>query len=481
MNYDIIIIGGGLGGLTAGAKLAREGRKVLLVEQHDRPGGCATTFRRKGFICEVGLHEMDGPSDTDLKTRIFSELGVLDNVKFIKLHDFYHFINDRIRITIPHNPAEAQKRLTEAFPEERQGIEAYYSRVLYPKKKIPGYELQGEMSLGEFLDAIIMDEDLKLILLGNLGYFSDDPYSLSLTYYCAAQARYFNNGSSYIMGGSQKLSDYLAGYIRSQGGEVLLKHLVTGILAENDRLKGITYRNVKGQDSEIKEAQAADIIVNAAMPEIIGLLPSAQGSELKRAIGGQKPGNSLLTVYFGFKKPLESLGHRHYSIFVYDGSVKKISDIRANNRDDFSRRSFTFVDYSQIESGLAPQGKSTGALCCTDYYEDWISLSANEYKARKDEAAKAFIMRLEKLIPGITGLIEFCEVATPLTVKRYTLNPEGAVYGFRQEPFKPAVDTGKAAANLHFASAWSKTGGGFSGAIYAGYLCATGILKRKPV
>lgn len=481
MNYDIIIIGGGLGGLTAGAKLAREGRKVLLVEQHNRPGGCATTFRRKGFTCEVGLHEMDGPSDTDLKTRIFSELGVPDSVKFIKLRDFYHFINDRIRITIPHKAAEAQKILEEAFPEEKQGIEAYYSRVLYPKKKIAGFDLQGEMSLGEFLDAIIRNEDLKLILLGNLGYFSDDPYSLSLTYYCAAQARYFNNGSSYIKGGSQKLSDHLAEYIRSHGGEVLLNHLVTGILSENDRLKGITFRSAKDPGRVTREATAADIIANAAMPEIIGLLPPAQRSELKTAISGQKPGNSLLTVYFGFRKPLDSIGHRHYSIFVYDGSVSKISDIRTNNRDDFSRRSFTFVDYGQIDSGLAPEGKSTGALCCTDYFEDWAYLSESEYRAKKDEAASAFIARLEKLIPGITELIEYCEVATPLTVKRYTLNPEGAVYGFRQEPFRSVPDTLKTAANLHFASAWSKTGGGFSGAIYAGYLCATGILKKKPV
>ena len=60
MDYDVIVVGGGLGGLTAGAKLAKEGRKVLLIEQHDRPGGCATTFKRRDFIMEVGLHEMDG-------------------------------------------------------------------------------------------------------------------------------------------------------------------------------------------------------------------------------------------------------------------------------------------------------------------------------------------------------------------------------------------------------------------------------------
>ncbi len=59
-QYDIIIIGGGLGGLTAGAKLARSGKKVFLVEQHYLPGGCATVFKRKDYTMEVGLHEMDG-------------------------------------------------------------------------------------------------------------------------------------------------------------------------------------------------------------------------------------------------------------------------------------------------------------------------------------------------------------------------------------------------------------------------------------
>ena len=76
MKYDIIIIGAGLGGLTAGAKLAREGKKVLLIEQHNKPGGCATTFKRGDFTLEVGLHEMDGPSPGDMKSRIFNELDV---------------------------------------------------------------------------------------------------------------------------------------------------------------------------------------------------------------------------------------------------------------------------------------------------------------------------------------------------------------------------------------------------------------------
>ena len=84
MNYDVIIIGAGLGGLTAGAKLARTGKKVLLVEQHNIPGGCATTFKRKDFTVEVGLHEMDGLDEIDVKRDIFEDLDIFNNVKLIR-------------------------------------------------------------------------------------------------------------------------------------------------------------------------------------------------------------------------------------------------------------------------------------------------------------------------------------------------------------------------------------------------------------
>ena len=96
MHYDIIIIGSGLGGLIAGAKLAKEGKKVLLVEQHDRPGGYATTFKRGDYTLEVGLHETDGPSQRDMKTKIFNDLDVFSNVDFLPVPEFYRFINDRL-------------------------------------------------------------------------------------------------------------------------------------------------------------------------------------------------------------------------------------------------------------------------------------------------------------------------------------------------------------------------------------------------
>ena len=76
MDQDVIIIGGGLGGLVAGATLAKAGKQVMLIEQHIIVGGCATTFKRKDFTVEVGLHEMDGLNKCDIKRKIFDELWI---------------------------------------------------------------------------------------------------------------------------------------------------------------------------------------------------------------------------------------------------------------------------------------------------------------------------------------------------------------------------------------------------------------------
>jgi all-trans-retinol 13,14-reductase len=477
MKYDVIIIGAGLGGLTAGAKLAKEGKKVLVIEQHNRPGGCATTFQRGDFTLEVGLHEMDGPSSRDMKTRIFNDLDVFNNVEFIHVPEFYRFLNGRNNVTIPHDPEIALARLTEMFPEETNGIKSYFDQILNPKKRAPEKELQ-DISVGEFLDSVINNDDLKLILLGNLGYFHDDPYTLSLGYYTVAQGSYFNNGGSFIKGGSQKLSNYLAGYIKSHGGKVLLNHMVKGIMTGCGKVTGVTYK--KKNKEEIHEALAYDVIANNAMPNVADLLPGETSLELKNEIKDIKIGASLLTVYFGFSKPLRDLGNKYYSTFIYDNSVSKQSDILKNNREDFSKRSFTFVDYSQIDAALAPSGKSVGAICCIDYINDWEGLGKKEYKSKKKYVASVLTARLEEIIPGIKDIIEYCEVGTPATVKRYTLNPGGAVYGFAQTPSRKVIESFKTLNNLYFASAWGKTGGGFSGAIYGGYLCAINILRKNP-
>ena len=478
MKYDAIIIGAGLGGLIAGAKLSKSEKKVLLVEQHSIPGGCATTFKRKDFWFEVGLHEMDGLHPRDMKTKIFRDLDVFNNVEFLRVPEFYKFVHKDFEIVIPHNPEEAKAILLKNFPDEEKAIDAYFYQILNIKQIKKESEGKEESNIGDFLDSITKNEVLKLALLGNLGYFHDDPYTLSLSYYSEAQNAYYSGGGNFIKGGSQKLSDYLVEYIKANGGEIVYNHLVTEIIAEEDKAVGIKYK--KKNSDEIIEVYGENIIANASIPQIAEkLLPKEQSGKIESDINKREVGASLLTIYLGFNKMLKDLGNVNYSTFIYDNSIEKIGDILPNNKTDFNKRSFTFVDYGQVDDTLAPLGKSTGVVCCIDYITDWNQLSKEDYKAKKEEVAQAFINRLDLLLPGTKDSIEYYEVATSKTVEKYTLNPQGAVYGFSQTPERVGLEPISKIENLYYASAWTKIGGGFTGAIFNGYLTAFEILRKR--
>jgi len=479
MDYDVIIIGAGLGGLTAGAKLAKEGRKVLLLEQHDRPGGCASTFTRRGFTMEVGLHEMDGLHPGDMKNRIFEDLGIFSHVEFLPVPEFYRFLNDRLDLVVPHDPEAAKGILKKQFPGQEQGIDDYFYHVLNAKRVIVANRNNPDRSVGAFLDDIISDEDLKLVLLGNLGYFHDDPYSLSWIYYLTAQGSYYGGRANYIKGGSQQLANALSRIITEHGGSVLLNHLVTSIDYAGGKPAGVTHEKVRGSHKETGSDRADRIIVNAAVPNLAeSLLSKPDGKKLSEAISGNTIGASLITVYYGFRKPLKELGNRHYSTFLFDASVKSPRDILTNNHSDFSTRSFTLVDYSQVDADLAPAGKSVGAVCTVDYPGDWEGLDRNEYNRMKADVADMITSRCEQFIPGFRDAVEYAEVATSLSVRRFTLNPGGAVYGFAQNPGKPNAYLSALPDNIHIASAWGKFGGGFSGAIISGYMTAMELLRK---
>lgn len=478
MNYDMIVIGAGLGGLTAGAKLAKEGKKVLVLEQHDRAGGCATTFRRRDFTMEVGLHEMDGLHPRDIKNRIFNDLGITGRVEFLEVPEFYRFLNGRVDIVIPHQAEKAMQVLKERFPEEVKGIDAYFDHVLNARK-VTGAPGAKDRSVGEFLDAIISGEDLKLVLLGNLGYFHDDPYSLSLFYYLNAQGSYYAGRANFIRGGSRSLSEALADIIGENNGAVHLNSMVTSIDYDGKKPAGVTWERYRGKDRGIYSEKAPEIIMNGAVPNLAeGLLSTEDGKALSGKISDNRVGSSLLTVYFGFNRPLKEI-HGHYSTFVFDESVRQLSDILPNNRGDFASRSFTFVDYSQVDSDLAPAGKSVGAACCIDYPDDWEGLDREEYDRLKSDVADSVIERCEKFIPGFRDSLEYVEVGTSLTVRRFTLNPRGAVYGFAQNPGKPDGYLSALPENVHIASAWGRFGGGFSGAIISGYMTALDLLRKR--
>ncbi|MHA1865153.1 MAG: phytoene desaturase family protein [Candidatus Heimdallarchaeaceae archaeon] len=502
-QYDIIIVGSGLGGLVAGAKLAKEGKKVLLIEQHSVVGGCSSTFTRKGFTVDVGLHQIDGIDEYDEKMHYFEELGVYESIEFVKHGDeFYRFVNDRIDVIIPDKVEKAIKVLTEQFPEDEKAINDYFNTLLsmykeihsLPKSKFkfflimplfpvlyPSIVKWSKKTVGEFVDSLeIKNKDLKLALLGNIQYYTDDPYKLSMLYYSAAQGSYLVKGAYYLKGGSQKLSNHFAKVITDNNGEIILSHMVDKIIVKGKRAVGVEYFPKRKPD-ERKQAFAKHIVANAAVPNVIEMLPKKQKKILEKIFKDMEIGYSHYSLYLGFSKPLKEIGNKCFATMIWPPDIKTPADIGKSLKWPFTKRRMSITDYSQLDSGMTIPGKSVAIISGTDILEDWEKLSKDDYKKRKEQVTEELIERLEKLIPRVKEYIEWKNFATPSTIKHFTLNPNGTSYGYAQ---LPSQSTSKRPGNkspikgLWFASAWVFPGGGFTPSMTSGYNCALKILKE---
>jgi len=482
---NITIIGAGLGGLTSGALLAKDGHKVTLLEQHNIVGGCATTFKRKGgFICEVGLHEMDGVYTNSQIKKIFDKLDVYNNIEFVKPNEFFSVVTKNGTFVMPDDFQEAQSRLTKKFPHEHKGIKEYFKLISTISKELETLQSASwyhyllfpllfsnilrykNKTVTEVLDKIIKNDELKLIINTNVQYYNDTPDTLSFLLHSVAQYSYYSGGGWFIKGGSQKLSDYLAKVITDNGGEIITKANV--IKCDSNH---VTYIKKKTQIT-----LNSDIIISNLSPAQTYALFQQEYTETKEIA------NSLLTIYIGFSKNLKEVyGKKPYSNFIFD-EIDSVNDYNAMLKKDITERGFVFVDYSQVDSELTEESnKSFGVICLSDFIEEWQDLNEDEYKIKKQDLLSKALSKLEMYYPNIKELVEYAEVGTAKTVQRYIKTPKGTAYGYKPTPkqfFKiPKVRSDKIT-NLYFVGQWV-IAGGFSPAISSGGICYDAISNKK--
>ncbi|RUM57323.1 MAG: hypothetical protein DSY59_05705 [Persephonella sp.] len=476
----VVIIGGGLGGLMAGALLSKEGFKVLLLEQHSIVGGCATVFKRGSFNFEVSLHEIDGVFSNPILVEAFEYLDVYKNIEFIKIPNFFEVKFKDDTFLMPNNLEEVKYKLTKKFPEEKKGIERYFniidkiyvefSRLLKSSKinwiffpiKFTNITIFKGKTVSDVFDKLFKSEKLKIILNSNLGYYNDSVENLSFLLHAVAQNSYYKYGGYYIKGGSYSLSNYLATVIKSNGGKVFTR--ATVIKCEKDKVIFKIGRNIY--------SEYTDLFVSNLSPEDTYKLFNIDYR------GRKELSLSLLTIYIGFKESLKKLyGKRAYSTFF----LENVENYKNFFDEDIFKRSFVFVDYSQINSGLTSKDKSVGTITTVDYIDSWKNLNRKEYIDRKKEVSKKFIERLEKYYPNITNYIELVEVGTPKTIEKYIKTPKGVVYGYKPTPkqfFKEPEVKSKLVDNLYFVGQWVISGG-FSPSIMSGILAFKKIKSEK--
>src|SRR5271166_6332157 len=253
--FDAVVIGSGLGGLTAAALLAKAGHKVCVIERNHSVGGAASAFKKGALIIEPALHQTADPHDpNEPKHAILSELGLLDEIEWVPVSPFYSVkggpVGDMFDLPVGFDAAhealsrrfsrssDGFARLLGAMEEIHSGVasltkageERSFGKLLRAGFKLRGLVHDWRASTAEILQRFLGDDEAaKFAVAGNLGYYADDPRRLAWPFFAMAQGGFLKAGGRFIKGGSRVLSMKLARIVTKAGGSVLLGGDVTAI------------------------------------------------------------------------------------------------------------------------------------------------------------------------------------------------------------------------------------------------------------
>lgn len=510
-RFDAIIIGAGLGGLTAGALWAKQGKRVLVIERHDKFGGAATVYERKHLQMEVGLHEMCGFDNYDLLPSLWHQLGLEERVQRLRVPTFYGVRRSGSPDTLimPEGIEAAEAAAIRYFPHQRAALQQYFSILQGIRKNIHGFVSANKtkwwwlrngpimplkfrsmfrfnkVTVSELFDSLFgADEEVKFYLAANMGYYTDRPQDLAAVFYAIAQGSYHAGGGYYIKGGSQALSDALVEIIREAGGEALIRRTVTDILLDEQgracgviHEKNLTIGKRRPPKEKLPQKALAPVIFGNAAPHVLQhMLPADKRTTFFEPYADKPLSPSLWTLFLGLDQAPEKFGVTEYSTFIVPQHCTRFSDYAtfktAFNRDpDGKMPGYVLVDYSKLDTGINQKGRYMCVLCGIDDLDNWKDLPDDLYYARKEAWTQALLQDLDRQFPGISAAVVFNEMGTARTMQEYLNTPAGATYGFAQNaPFiqgKPPT-TRTAIPGLFLASAFGSHGGGFVGAILSG-------------
>lgn len=507
-EYDVVVIGSGGGGISAAARLAKEGMKVLVLEQHYQVGGYMSSFERGDYRFEASLHAMDG-----MGVAQFDAIGIKDKVKVVKVDPPYRASFPGLEFDVPYNADDYLKKLQEQFPEEKEGLEdlfdvmkginycmthamrlytgeAYIGPMFYMTIKPWNLYYLAKYWFSNSTDMMhdfLKDEKLIGLLTQLMCYTGIDSDNVSGMLFAMMWNSYHLQGFIYFEGGSHAVTKACAEVVRENGGTVLTSTLATKIIIEDGIATAVRAQDVKTKEE--KEYKCRYVVSNANAPDTFFKLVGREHlpEDYVKRIENGKIGLPAFIVYLGVNKDYSgAIPGENHTVFINE-TFDQNETFRYFREGIAEKALFAIINYSMIDPTNAPKGKNVIALVSImpyNYKGDWnMSKGYDAYKALKEKEARIFIKRAEeKYLPGLSKHIEVMEVGTPLTMERYTLNPQGTIFGweFNQEqsmlnrlPQDTPID------NLFLAGAWTFPCGGQSAVIMSGRLCADIILGEE--
>ncbi len=503
-DFDAVVIGAGNGGLIAAAQLAIEGAKVILCEQHNLPGGFATSFVRGRFEFEGALHELCdfGPETNKGSIRRLFEDDIEINVDFVEISEAFRLIindpNEKLDVVVPFGREKFINMMEREVPGSKDSI-IDYIRLSQEITEAINYITESEgnpdkdiliknyknflktapYTLDQVNDALKIPKRAQDILNAYWCYIGIPTSRINFTFY-AAMHYYFLIRKAYIPKyRSHGYTAALESKIREKGGKILYNSKVNKIIVENGQVMGI--ETTKGDKIQTKH-----IISNASPTLVYNNLIYPKNEIPSRALknmNARRHAISCFVVYLGLNASVEELGITNYSYHIYDSSDTE--EIYESFKTLNPPKAQATICLNNAIPDCSPQG--TCILSITAFFlpEAWKSVNPEDYFNLKNRIARHLINTFEFATKtSIREHIEEIEIATPQTLARYTGTFGGSAYGYETDPwdsFMPrlmAMNDEKYVKGLEFCGGFSANCQSYTNALLSGQIAAFLTLQQ---
>jgi all-trans-retinol 13,14-reductase len=436
MEKHVVIIGSGLGGLTCGYILAKNGFRVTVLEKNVQTGGCLQTFVRRGVKFETGMHYIGSIEEGQLLHRFFSYLNLLPNVQLRPLNPAAYDVISIAGERFPYANGKEKfiDTLAEYFPADRQNLQRYWQAIDEATKSSPLHALRTsdepiilnpahvKQSFDDFLDHIFENEKLKLVLAGNLPLYAGERGKTPM-YIPAFINDFYNRSASRIVGGSETIARSLIKSIQAMGGEVRAMAEVVKINCDERRVISVSLRNGE-------TIPGSCFISNTHPARLVEMLDTHMiRKSYRERIASLENTVSNFTVYIQFKK--DTIPYFNSNLYHYNTP----EDVWRGSAYDQQKWPSNFL-YMHLCSSTDQHFAGTAVLISYMNYDEvvrWegtkIGHRGAEYNDFKRDRSERLLALLEKQMPGTLSGIEYFYSSTPLTYRDYTGTERGSMYG----------------------------------------------------